>query len=48
MLGEIRIGNNVKVGANAIVVKDVPDNCTVVTKGTVIVKKDGEKVNIPL
>lgn len=48
VLGEIRIGNNVKVGANAIVVKDVPDNCTVVTKGTTIVKKDGEIVNIPL
>lgn len=48
VLGEIKIGNNVKVGANAIVVKDVPDNCTVVTKGTVIVMKDGEKVNISL
>lgn len=48
VLGEIRIGNNVKVGANAIVVKDIPDNCTVVTRRTVIVKKDGEKVNIPL
>lgn len=48
VLGNIRIGNNVLVGANAIVVKDIPDNCTVVTKGTWIVKKDGEKVNIPL
>ena len=48
VLGDIHIGSNVKVGANAIVVKDVPDNCTVVTKGTVIIKKDGEKVNIPL
>lgn len=48
VIGNIRIGNNVKIGANAVVVKDVPDNCTVVTKGTTIVKKDGEKVNIPL
>ena len=30
ILGEIRVGNNVKIGANAVVVKDVPDNCTVV------------------
>jgi serine O-acetyltransferase len=30
ILGEINIGNNVKVGANAVVLKDVPDNCTVV------------------
>lgn len=48
VLGNIHIGNNVKIGSNAIVVKDVPDNCTVVTKGTMIVKKAGEKVNIPL
>jgi len=30
ILGGIRIGNNVKIGANAVVVKDVPDNVTVV------------------
>ena len=48
VVGDIRVGNNVKIGANAVVVKDVPDNCTVVSKGTMIVKKDGERVNIPL
>jgi len=48
VIGDIRIGNNVKIGANAVVVKDVPDNCTVVCKGMTIVRKDGEKVNIPL
>jgi len=48
VLDEISIGNNVKVGANAIVVKDIPDNCTVVTKGTYIIKMDGEKVEIQL
>ncbi|MDC1846523.1 MULTISPECIES: hypothetical protein [Bacteroides] len=26
----VSIGNNVKVGANAVVVEDVPDNATVV------------------
>ncbi len=30
ILGDIRIGNNVKIGANAVVVKDVPDDVTVV------------------
>ena len=48
ILGNINIGNNVKIGANAIVTKDIPDNCTVVTKGTSIVKMNGKKVNIIL
>ena len=30
ILGGIKIGNNVQVGANSVVVKDVPDNVTVV------------------
>lgn len=29
ILGAIHIGNNVTIGANAVVVKDVPDNCIV-------------------
>ena len=29
MFGKINIGNNVKVGANAMVYKDVPDNAIV-------------------
>jgi serine O-acetyltransferase len=29
ILGGIRVGNNVKIGANAVVVKDVSDNVTV-------------------
>ena len=48
VIGEISIGDNVRIGANAVVVKDVPNNCTVVSRGTMIVKKDGEKVEIPL
>lgn len=27
ILGDIRVGNNVVLGANAVVVKDIPDNC---------------------
>lgn len=30
ILGKIVIGDNVKIGANAVVVHDVPDGCTVV------------------
>ena len=29
ILGPIKIGNNVTIGAGAVVVKDVPDNCVV-------------------
>ncbi len=29
VLGPIRIGNNVKIGANALVIKDIPDNSVV-------------------
>jgi serine O-acetyltransferase len=30
LLGGIKIGDNVKIGANAVIIKDVPDNATVV------------------
>jgi len=30
IIGDISIGNNVVIGAGTVVVKDVPDNCTVV------------------
>jgi serine O-acetyltransferase len=30
ILGAIHIGDNVKIGANAVVITDVPDNCTAV------------------
>ena len=29
LIGGVHIGNNVKVGAGSVVVKDVPDNCVV-------------------
>lgn len=41
ILGGIHIGNNVKIGANCIVVTDVPDNSTVVMeKPRIITAKD--------
>lgn len=30
ILSNVTIGNNVKIGANAVVTKDIPSNCTVV------------------
>ncbi|WP_156946261.1 serine O-acetyltransferase [Clostridium akagii] len=29
VLGDVKIGNDVIIGANAVVIKDVPDNCIV-------------------
>ena len=40
VLGPILIGDHCKIGAGAIVLKDVPDNCTVVGNPGRIVKKD--------
>ncbi len=44
MIGKVTIDDNVKVGANAVVVKDVPKNCVVVGVPAYIVKRDGVKV----
>lgn len=38
VLGKIKIGNNVTIGANAVVLKDIPDNCTAVGVPAVIKK----------
>jgi len=43
VLGPIRIGNHCKVGAGAIVLQDVPDQCTVVGNPGRVVKKDKEQ-----
>lgn len=30
IIGNVSVGNNVRIGANCVVVEDIPDNCTVV------------------
>jgi len=45
ILGNITLGNNVYVGANSVVLKDVPDNCTVVGVPGRIVIREGVKVS---
>lgn len=44
VLGNIKLGNNVKVGAGSVVVTSVPDNCTVVGVPAEIVRIQGGKV----
>lgn len=48
ILGEVMIGDNVKIGANAVVVKDVPSDCTVIGSPAFIIKQNGVRVNIKL
>lgn len=48
VIGKVNIGENSKVGANAVVVKNVPANTTVVGVPAYIVRKDGVRVQLPL
>lgn len=48
IVGDILIGDNVTIGANSVVLKNVPSNCTVVGNPARIVRLNGEKVNIKL
>ena len=41
VLGNITIGDNVKIGGNSVVVRDVPSNCTVVGIPGRIVRRNG-------
>ncbi|MBD5145977.1 MAG: transferase [Ruminococcus sp.] len=43
LLGDIKIGNNVKIGANCVVVKDIPDNATVVCEKARIIEHSNEE-----
>lgn len=38
--GPIKIGNNVKIGANSVVLKDIPESSTVVGIPGKIIQKD--------
>jgi serine O-acetyltransferase len=47
VLGDITIGENVKIGANSVVVKDVPPNSTVVGIPGRVVLQDGRPIALP-
>jgi serine O-acetyltransferase len=40
IIGRVSVGNNVRIGANAVVVKDVPDNCVVVNQPSRVIQKN--------
>src|SRR5207245_11616901 len=44
ILGGIRIGDNVKIGANSVVLKSVPENSTVIGVPGRIIKADGARL----
>jgi len=48
VLGNISIGDNSYIGANAVVIKDVPANSTVVGVPGRITKQDGKKMDVSL
>lgn len=44
VLGPFKVGDNAKIAANAVVLEEVPPNCTAVGVPARIVKKNGKKV----
>lgn len=48
VFGKVSIGNNVIIGTDTIIMKSVPDNCSVVGNPARIVRQNGVKCNITL
>ena len=48
VLGNITVGDNSYIGANAVVIKDVPPNSTVVGVPGRITKQDGKKIDVKM
>ena len=46
VLGPFKVGDNSKIAANAVVLSEVPDNCTVVGVPGRVVKKNNVKINL--
>lgn len=45
VLGPFKVGSNVKIAANAVVLNAIPDDCTAVGVPARVVKRKGEKVS---
>lgn len=48
ILGNITIGDNSYIGANAVIIKDVPPNSTIIGVPGRITKQDGRKIELSL
>ena len=48
VLGPFRIGDNTKIAANAVVLNEIPENCTAVGIPARIVKKDNKRLDCDL
>lgn len=48
ILGNIHVGDNSYIGANAVILKDVPANATVVGVPGRITKQDGKKIDLQM
>ena len=40
IIGNVKVGNNVRIGANAVVYEDVPDNCVVISGKQKVKRKE--------
>ena len=45
VLGPFKIGDNTKIAANAVVLEEIPDNCTAVGIPAKIVRREGVKID---
>ena len=45
VLGPFRIGDNTKIASNAVVLDEIPDNCTAVGIPAKVVRREGMRVN---
>ena len=48
VLGPFRIGDNTKIAANAVVLNEIPDNCTAVGIPARVVRKDNKRLDCDL
>ena len=48
VLGPFRIGDNTKIAANAVVLNEIPDNCTAVGIPARVVRKDNKRLECDL
>ena len=48
VLGPFKIGDNTKIAANAVVLEEIPENCTAVGMPAKIVRREGVRVDIDM